>query len=796
MKLPICWLKDYAEIGDATAEDVAAALLSVGFETEEIIYAGADIENVVAAKVIDCKPHDNSDHLHICMADTGNEILQVICGAPNVKTGDVVPCAKPGAKLPGGITIEPGKLRGIMSYGMLCSGKELGVDNTIIAGAEVNGLLQLPENTPLGTDIRKLLGLDEYILDVSVTANRPDCQSIVGLAREVAAAMGVRFTPPACRYKTVEPKEDAHIPGVRIESGLCSRYTGRLIRDVRIERSPEWMARRLRLVGIRSINNIVDITNYVLTEIGQPLHSFDTRFIDGGIVVRTAKNGEKITALDGKEYTLSEDMLVIADKSKPVAIAGIMGGEYSGIMPDTNEVFLEAARFDRRSVRVTSRKLGLRSDSSARYEKGVDYLSVDMGRERALSLIYGLKAGKIVRAAADAGENKPEEKIIETTATRICSVIGIDIPAAAIEKILRSLGIKTVAKAHTDTLICTVPLWREDIEDFADLSEEVIRYYGYDNLVPTFLKNAACTTGGESEQDRLVYGVKTVLCGQGAFEMTTYSFITGKASDMLLLAADDSRRNGMKLLNPLGEDTSVMRTQLTHNALAAAALNLSRGNDSFRMFETGRVFVPHEQGSQPEERTHLSIVYAGENENFYTLKSAVNAVLRYFGAQTEITYGTQPYLHPGVSADIILGGRTIGSYGRLHPSAAENYGIQSDVYEAEIDLEPLLALGRRTATYSAISKFPCVNRDLAVVVTEDMPVGRLRKAIENACGSALEELRIFDIYRGEQIEKGYKSVAFSLRYRSTEKTLGDAEIQTLTESALAALRNECGASLR
>ena len=796
MKLPISWLKEYAAIGDATPEDVAAALLSVGFETEEIIYAGEEIQNVVTAKVIDCKPHTNSDHLHICMVDTGSEILQIVCGAPNVKEGVIVPCALSGAKLPGGIEIKPGELRGVMSYGMLCSGSELGVDDTVIKGAEVNGLLILPTVTPLGTDIRKILGLDEYVLDVSVTANRPDCQSVVGLAREVAASMGVRFTPPACKYKTVPLNDGEYVPDVKIASDLCSRYTGRLVRDVKIEPSPEWMARRLRLVGIRSINNIVDITNYVLTEIGQPLHSFDVRFIKNGITVRTATEGEKITALDGKEYALSDDMLVIADDEKPVAIAGIMGGEYSGIMPDTKDVFLEAARFDRRSVRVTSRKLGLRSDSSARYEKGVDYLSVDTGRERALALIYKLKAGKIVDVTRDAGIARPQEKVIETTAERICSIIGIPIPVKTIEKILRSLGIGTEVKPHTDALVCTVPLWREDIEDFADLSEEVIRYYGYDNLKPTFLRTAACTIGGESEKDKLTDGVKEVLCGQGAFEMMTYSFIGGKAPDMMMLTDSDSRRNGIKLRNPLGEDTSVLRTQLTHNALVTAALNLSRGMGAFRLFEVGRVFIPVEEGKQPDERTHLSITYAGEKENFYTLKSAVNAVLRYFGAETETRYGTQPYLHPGMSADILLGGKVIGSYGRLHPTAAENYGIQADVYEAEIDLEPLLSLGRKNVIYSTISRFPCVNRDLAVVVPEDTAVGDMEKAIKDACGSSLEELRVFDIYRGEQISEGFKSVAFSLRFRSPDKTLGDAEIQALTDSALGALKEKCGALLR
>ena len=795
MKLPISWLKEYAAIGNATPEEVAEALLGVGFEVEEMIYAGEEIENVVVAKVIDCKPHPDSDHLHDCMVDTGKEMLQVVCGAPNVKTGDVVPCALSGAKLPGGIEIRPGELRGVTSYGMLCSGKELGVDDTIIEGAEVDGLLQLPKDTTLGTDIRKILGLDEYILDVSVTANRPDCQSIIGLAREVAAAMDVRFTPPVNKYKTVE-YDGEYMPGVEIRSELCSRYTGRLIRDVRIERSPEWMARRLRLVGIRSINNIVDITNYVLIETGQPLHSFDIRFISKGIVVRTAENGEKITALDGKEYTLGDDMLVIADSKKPIAIAGIMGGEYSGIMSDTETVFLEAARFDRRSVRVTSRRLGLRSDSSARYEKGVDYTSVDEGRERALALIYKLNAGRIVDVRSDAGIDRPEERVIRTSAKQICSVIGIDIPAKTIEKILRSLGIATETKARSDALVCTVPLRREDIEDFADLSEEVIRYYGYDNLEPTFLKSAACTAGGESERDKAILSLKNVLCGMGLYEMTNYSFISGKAADMLMLPPDDERRNTVRLLNPLGEDTSELRTRLTHSALTVAALNLSRGNDAFRLFEIGKVFIPAGDGVQPHERMRLSMVYAGDKENFYTLKNAVTETLRFFGAETELNRSGQPYLHPGMSADVILGGKPVGSFGRLHPTAAENYGIAANVFVAELDLEALLALDRSPVRYSPISKFPCVCRDLAVVVKDECSVGELTDTIKRACGKDLESVALFDVYKGEQIESGYKSVAFSLRFRSLEKTLADADIQKLTDAAVCALKNEREARLR
>ena len=793
MKLPICWLKDFADIGDASPEKIAEALLGVGFEVEEIIYAGNGIENVVAGKVISCKPHTNSDHLHICMVDVASEILQIVCGAPNVSEGDVVPCALVGAKLPGGIEIKAGELRGVSSYGMLCSGAELGVDNTVIEGAEIDGLLQLPKDTELGKDIKKILGLDEYVLDVSVTANRPDCQSVVGLAREVAASMGVKFHAPANKYKTV-PYDGEYMPTVKIESEICSRYTGRLIKDVKIEPSPQWMRDRLRLAGIRPINNIVDITNYVLTEIGQPLHSFDVRFIDRGIVVRTADAGEKITALDGKEYTLGSDMLVIADASKPVAIAGVMGGEHSGIMPDTVCVFLEAARFERRSIRVTSRKLGLRSDSSARYEKGVDYASVDAGRERALALISKLKAGKIVDIKADAGIPEPEKRVIETTTAQICSIIGIDIPKATVEKILRSLEIKV--ETSVDKLVCTVPLYREDIEDFSDLAEEVIRYYGYDNLVPTFLRSAACTVGGLPASEKRMGDVKNILCGHGAYEMMTYSFVNEKACDMLGLAADDKLRNVLRLRNPLNEDTAVMRTQLAHSMLSTIALNQSRGNDDFRLFELGRIYLPTENGKLPEERFALSIGALGAGENFYTLKDMVCAVVEYFTAGSTITYGTKPYLHPGISADIFVDGKTIGSYGEVHPTVAERYNVTGKCYIAELDISALLGIESSVVKYSAISKFPCVNRDLAVIVAEDRSVGNIIASIENVCGRDLEDVALFDVYKGEQIETGYKSLAFSLKFRSVERTLAEAEIQSMMLSVIDRLKTDFDARLR
>lgn len=793
MKLPICWLKDFVDIGGASPIAVADALLSIGFEVEEIICAGESIENVVTAKVVECVRHENSDHLHKCKVDAGGRLLDIVCGAPNVKTGVIVPCALAGAKLPGGITIKEGEIRGVKSCGMLCSGKELGVDNSVIDGAETDGLLILPEGTETGVDIRKILGLDEYVLDVSVTANRPDCQSVAGLAREVAAVMGLKYNPPKTSYKKYA--STAYMPTVEINAeDVCSRYTGRLITDIKIEKSPKWMRDRLRLAGLRPINNIVDITNFVLLEIGQPLHAFDIRYIDKGIVVRKAFGGEAIALLNGEKYELAPDMLVIADKSKPLAVAGVMGGGHSGIKDDTNCVFLEAARFERSSIRRTSKKLGLRSDSSARYEKGVDYLSVDTGRERALALIDMLGAGRIFDAASDAGIARPTEKVIVTTAKQISDIIGITIKQTDVVRILRSLEFMVTEDGKR--LSCTVPLFREDVEDFADLAEEVIRYYGYGNLKSTNLKNAKCTAGGVPDELKRIDGVKDLLCGLGIYEMMSYSFININAHDKLCLPASDPRRNVMRLNNPLSEDLAVMRTQLTHNMLSALSLNQNRGNDCVRLFELGKVFLPCGENMLPDERFHLCIGQCGAGEDFYSLKSAVNAVLKYFGADGKIGYSREPYLHSGIGADVFVDGSHIGAYGQAHPQLMENYNLTAKCFIAEIDLTLLLAAAKPVKTYSEISKYPSVKRDLAVTVGEAALVGDMMSDIKAAGGSLLEEVSLFDIYKGSQIGEGDKSVAFSLKFRSLEKTLKEEDVQSVIMRITDSLSGKYGAKLR
>ncbi len=793
MKLPIGWLNDYVSTEELTPEELADKLLSVGFEVEEIIRLGADIDRVVAGKILDIKKHIDADKLQVCMVDVGSEITTIVTGAQNIAQGNTVPVALDGARLPGGKEIHAAPLRGVMSYGMLCSGKELGVDGSVIEGAEADGILILPETTP-GTDIKEILRLNETILDISVTANRPDCQSVYGMAREVAAVLGKKCKPLPIKYKTVSSGLKPH---VEIRDEACSKYTCQVVENVKIQPSPQWMRDRLRYVGVRAINNVVDITNYVLFEVGQPLHAFDTKFVkDLGIIVRKAEPDEKITALDEKEYTLTERMTVIADSEKPLAIAGVMGGEHSGIGADTKTVLLEAARFAKGSVRATSRALGLRSDSSARYEKGVDVMSVDLGRERALALFSQLKAGTVTDAFAQGDAPAVSPKIIRTTVQKISDLLGIDVKQSVIVKILKSLAFEV----ETDgaTLVVTVPLFREDVDNYTDLAEEVIRFYGYDNIHSTFMPTAKTTAGGIDTRQRNLQSVRAAAMHFGAYEITTYSFIGKKALDKLCLAPNDELRRQIEILNPLGEEYSVMRTQLAVNMLHVVSLNCSRKNKKFRLFEVGKTYIPHALPltELPEERDTLCMAFVGSEENFYEIKAAADEIFRRFGVTpSRMTYGQKPYYHPGISCDYYVGDACICSLGKLHPVAAKNFDITDDVYLCEMDMHTFIENEPPITKFVPLPKYQAVERDLAVVVPEETPVGDILRTVQNA-NALCSQVRLFDIYRGEQIEKGHKSVAISFLLSAPDKTLNDAEITAIVDDILHALQTQCNATLR
>lgn len=793
MKLPIGWLNDYVSTDGISAEELADKLVNIGFEVEEIIHLGKDIERVVTGKILDVQKHIDADKLKVCMVDVGSEITTIVTGAPNVKQGDTVPVALDGARLPGGKEIHAAPLRGVMSYGMMCSGKELGVDESVICGADVDGILILPEIAP-GTDIKEVLRLNETVLDISVTANRPDCQSVYGMAREIAAVLGKKIKPLPVKYTSMP---SAKKPSVQIADEDCSRYSCRVIEDVKIAPSPQWMRDRLRYVGVRSINNVVDITNYVLFEVGQPLHAFDTVFVkDMGIVVRKATQGEKITALDGKEYELNERMTVIADKEKPLAIAGVMGGEYSGINDNTKSVLLESARFAKGSVRATSRALGLRSDSSARYEKGVDVLSVDVGRERALTLFSQLKAGKVTDAFAQASVHNEKQKVIDTTTEKICDLLGIDIKQNVIVKILKALQFEI--EINGDALRVKVPLFREDVDNYTDLAEEVIRYYGYDNIRSTFMPTAKPTAGGLDTRLRNLNAVRSLAAGFGAYEISTFSFIGKKSIDKLNVPANSPLRRQIEILNPLSEEYSMMRTQLAVSMLQVVAYNCSKKNKNFRLFEIGKTYIPHELPltQLPQERDTLCMAFVGEQESFYSVKAAVTELLRKFSQTvTRMTYSKTPYYHPGISCDMYVGDRLVCTVGKLHPSVAKNFDISDNVFLCEMDMHDFIEKEPSSVKFVPLPKYQAAERDLAVVVREDVPVGDILRTVENACDMC-SSVSLFDIYRGEQIEKGYKSVAISFLLSAPDKTLNDAEITAAMDMILAALQTQCNATLR
>ncbi len=791
MKLPITWLKEFVDV-DVTPAVLADKLLNIGFEVEEIIYTGENIENIVVGKIIDVKKHFAADKLQVCTVDVAKEIVTIVTAATNIAVGDLVPVALHDSHTPSGNHILASDLRGVMSYGMFCSGAELMIDDTVIEGAEVNGILILPKTATVGEDIRDTLGLNEYVLDISIPANRPDCQSIYGIAREIAALFGKKAKKPSLNYKVYD--YDGTIPTATIlDKNACSLYTGRLINDIKIEQSPKWMRDRLRNVGIRAINNVVDITNYVLMEIGQPLHAFDLAMLDKKVEIRPAKKHEKIVALDGKEYQLSEKMLVIADASKPLAIAGVMGGEFSGINERTNTVFLEAARFAKESIRSTSRALGLRSDSSARYEKGVDWNSVEVGRERALALFDKLKAGKVTALKTEDGIATPEIKVIETTVDKINRLFGIEVDGAKMIEILRSLefGVKCKGK----NIVCSVPLFREDVDNYTDLAEEIIRYYGYDALTEDFIKDARPTVGGLTTRQKNVSCIKNKLVSLGAYECCTYSFINRKQFDRLRYPATAKERNAIEIINPLSEEFAVMRTQLVGSILNVVYTNQSRKNGDFRIFEIAKTYVPEKLPLEklPEERDTLCMAFVGKNESFYTLKSVIKTVL------SDLDYSIQrsiaPYLHPGMSADMLIDGIKFGSFGKIHPSVAEEYGVTQDVYLAEIDLSGFIYDEKNIVKFRSLPKFPIVDRDLAVIVKDEYTVGEMINCIKSA-SPLCESVELFDIYKGEQIEDGYKSVAFSLKLRSDEKTLVDAQIQDCMSAVLSALEEKFGAKLR
>ena len=795
MKISLNVLKYYVDI-NVPVQELCDRMVMAGFEVESIEAEGENLKNVVVGKIEKITPHEDSDHLQVCQINIGKgELVQIVTGAQNVFEGALVPAALDDSYLPCGAHIVKGKLRGVESNGMLCSGEELCITEADYKGASVNGILILKDDEVIGTDMRDVLGLDDYIIDFKITANRPDCNCFIGVAKEISVVLGTKFKAPVPTYKTVGGDINDYV-SVKVENyDLCPRYIGRVVKNLRIKESPDWMQKAIIASGMRPINNIVDITNFVMLETGQPMHACNYYDLASHqIIVRNATSGEKITTLDGKDYNLTTDMLVIADGEKPSCLAGIMGGKESEIEADTTDLFLEAAKFRRDNVRHTGRALGIRTESSGRFEKGIDIVNVEYAMERALQLISDLDAGDIIDGVIDCNNGLPEERILKVTTDSILELLGVNVPDDKIVEILNSLGLET--KADGKNLTVKVPSIRDDVESRADLAEEVMRIYGYDNIIGTPM-NCAVIRGKKLPERIKTDKIKSLLIGAGAYEIATYSFIASKAIDTLLLADDDKRRQQIKIINPLGDEYSTMRTQLTTSMLTVLATNINKKIESGRFFEISKRFIAKSLPltEQPDEIPTMSIGIYGKDEDFFTLKGIIEAVSVLCGAHTQYERSNEPYLHPGRQALVKANNTECGVFGEVHPAVAAAYGIDTKVYVAEIKLDVLLNINKRKTVYKPLPKFPAVERDFALLCDADIPVGNLEKAISQGAGRLLERIELFDIYQGAQIPEGKKSVAFSVYLRSNDSTLNDKEIDDISAKIIKKLES-IGAELR
>ena len=799
MLVPISWLKDYVDI-NVKPEVLAKKLVAIGFEVEEITYQENKATNVVVGKIVKVDKHPNADRLRVTQIDVGANTIQVVTNVP-VEGGETIAVALDGAKLADGHDIKKGELRGVVSEGMLCGLEEVGVTEDDVQNQKLGDIIRFEEGTELGQNALKALGYDDVILDIAVTANRPDCNSIYKMAKEVAVALKTSCREPEIDYKVCDcGAKVSDMVSVEVQNQeLCPRYMAAGVKNIKIFPSSQKIKSRLRAVGIRPINNIVDITNYVLTEIGQPMHSFDKRELEGDkIVVRNAQNGETIETLDGKQNKLNDSMLVICDAYKPVAVAGIMGGENSGIQPDTTEVVFESAKFARDNVRRTSRALNLRSDSSARFEKGIDFASQEYGLKRALTLVYQMGAGDIVEGIIDVKVDYQKVREIKFTTKKLQEILGCKVPKAALISILERLGIEVVE--GDKCLVARVKEDRDDIVGVNDIAEEFIRVYGYNHIKPTLFEYATLTKGGISDKMKFINVIKNTLSACGLSESVTYSFTSPKFASQLNLAADDNARNAIKLVNPLGEALSVMRTTLTHSMIETLCYNVTHFNKSASLFEVANVYLPKELPLKelPYEQSRLCIGMYGEDVDFFTVKGALEQMFKSLHIDEKYERSTRPYLHTGRGAEIIVNGKNVGFVGEVHPDVADNYGVDNiRLYVAEISIDDIFdgnALEKNK--FREFSKFPIIERDLAVVVDDGVLAGDMTDAVLGAKIKYLTEAKVFDTYKSEQIGQGKKSVAMSFAFSSLERTLTDEEIATEMAKILSVLKRKVGAKIR
>ncbi len=792
MNLSMRWLKEFVPVNMEPRAFSEAVTMS-GSKVEGWEIEGAEIDKVVVGQVLSIAKHENSDHLVICQVDVGSgSPLQIVTGASNLHPGDIVPVALDGSTLPGGKKIKKGKLRGVESNGMLCSLGELGLTQHDFPYAIEDGIFVLGDDCDrtLGKPIQEAIGLNDTSVEFEITSNRPDCFSVIGLAREVAAT----FDLPLTLHKPVVKGCGESCEGmldVKVEEpDLCYIYSARIVKNVRVKPSPRWMRERLRSMGVRPINNIVDITNYVMLEYGQPMHAFDLRYIDEGkIRVRLAKDGEKITTLDGVDRTLEHTNLVIADANKPVAIAGVMGGEYSGIMDDTTTIVFESACFNAPSVRITARDQGMRTDASSRYEKGLDPNSCLPALERACELVELLDAGDVLDGVLMDNHSHSERRRIHLDTDWINHFLDLNLSKDEMHSILHKID------CEFDGEDVLVPTFRPDLEHKADLAEEIARFYGYNKIPGTCLTGSA--QGRYTDTQRFENTISDTMLALGLSEIMTYSFISPKYYDKIRMPENDPRRKSVVISNPLGEDTSIMRTTALPSMLETLARNYNNRNASAALFEIASEYLPTADDKLPIERKMLLGGMYGAGADFFTVKGAVEQLLERLGVMDwDIAASSEEYsYHPGRCAVLTVGGERLGVLGEIHPQVAENYGIGERVYCFSLDIALMYQYAQHEKTYKPLPKFPAVSRDLALICDDEIPVLDLEKAIRRGAGDLLEEIRLFDVYRGSQIEAGKKSVAFSITLRSADSTLDDGQISACMKRVMKELE-KAGAVLR
>lgn len=790
MKVPLSWIKEYVDVTE-DVDTLCRKMVNIGLEIEEVTYLGENVTNVKIGQIKEIIQHPNAERLLCCKVDVG-EIVPIVTNDHHLKVGDKVPVALNNARLANGMHITKGKMRGEPSDGMFCGSEELGITKDYYEGADTDGVLVLSPNAQVGADVRQEVGIDDYVLDVNVTSNRQDCNSVVGLAREVAVALGKTCREPQTDY-TEQSQNTSDMVTVDVAAkDLCRGYFMQGVTDVTIRSSPVWMTSRLAKVGLHGINNLVDITNYVLFEIGQPMHAFDYDDItDNTIVVRRAQEGEKIIPLDGREYVLTSEDLVIADKTRAVGLAGIMGGANSGIKNSTTCVMFESATFARGNVRKTSRRLGLRSDSSARFEKGIETYTNNVGLSRALHLVQQLDCGKVTKGRICIGQ-QAESRTVAFAKDKIRRLLGIVIPDDKIKEILNALNIEV--SLTKDTVTCIVPPYRDDIVRDCDIVEELIRVYGYDNINGTLMENSHITCGGKTEEETKCDRLRTVLTGMRYNECVFYPFGGKALFDKASLTPVDEGKY-IRILNPIGEELSLMNRSLVPNMLQCVSLNLTRSVHDLRLFEIGKAYLATSLplAQLPKEEKRLCVAATEVTYDAFS-QSVLQAVHAFAKSGIKLVRSQRDILHPGISADILIDGKVCGSMGKIHPQIAKNFDISVDCFVAELTLEDVFEKDNENFRYKPFGKFPSVTRDFAFVADEDVAAQDLLD--EFLCLPQVAQASLFDVYRSPQLGEGKKSLAVTVEFKDNNKTLQDEDVAKPVAKALKNIKEKYGAELR